>query len=367
MEMGRTNAIIMMANFKPTSQIYKHLLLILTVVVLFWAVVPTPSMAAKTDRYVVKKGDTLWDIAKRFLNDPWLWPEVWHINPKIRNPHLIYPGDVVLLYYIDGKPYLTLEGKGGIPAPKKGLKTVRLSPQAHSQPLEKAITTLPYDLIAPFLKHASVIAEDDILDDAPYVVSSFEEHLVSGTGNKVYAMGLTDSDTGSYTVVRPGVTYRDPQTDDILGYEVLHIADARVVKLGEPASLVISDARQEVLNEDRLLPYVGKKPDFYFFPSAPSSPVNGQIVSVMDGVALIGQYSVVVLNRGESHGMVIGHVLAVNQDGASVRDPVDRSPVKLPDERAGIMMIFRTFEKVSYALVLEAERAMAVNDHFTNP
>jgi len=356
-----------MANFKPTFQLYKHLLIILTAAALFWVAVPDQAVAAKTDRYVVKKGDTLWDIAKRFLNDPWLWPEVWHINPTIRNPHLIYPGDVVLLSYVDGKPYLTLEGKAGVPVPKKGLKTVRLSPKPHAQPLEKAITTLPYDLIGPFLKHASVIAEDDILEDAPYIVSSFEEHLVTGSGSKVYARGMTDSGTGNFTVVRPGVTYRDPQTDDILGYEVLHIADARVVKLGEPASLVIGEASQEVLNEDRLLPYEGKKPDFYFFPSAPSKPINGQIISVMGGVSLIGQYSVVVLNRGEADGMVTGHVLAVNQDGAYVRDPVDRSPVKLPDERAGLMMIFRTFEKVSYALILEAERSMTINDRFTNP
>ena len=204
-------------------------------------------------------------------------------------------------------------------------------------------------------------------DLAPYIVSSFEGHLISGTDNKVYARGMIDDGTGNYTVARLGVTYRDPTTDDILGYEVLHIADARVVKRGEPTSLVISDATQEVLNEDRLLPYEGKKPDFYFFPSAPSKLVNGQIISVMGGVSLIGQYSVVVLNRGEGDGMVAGHILIVNQDGDYVRDPIARSPVKLPDERAGMMMVFRTFEKVSYALVLEAERSMAINDRFTNP
>lgn len=365
--MSRTNAIKKMANFKPTLQLYKHLPLILTAVALLWVSMPGQTMAAKTERHVVKKGDTLWDLAKRFLNDPWLWPEVWHINPKIRNPHLIYPGDVVLLYYVDGKPYLTLEGKAGVPVPKKGLKTVRLSPRAYTQPLEKAISTLPYDLIAPFLKYASVIPDDDVLESAPYVVSSFEEHLVSGSGSKVYVRGMTDSETGNYTIVRPGATFLDPETDDILGYEVVHIADARVVQLGDPASLLIGEAAQEVLNADRLLPYEGKKPDFYFFPSAPSKPVNGQIISVMGGVSLIGQYSVVVINRGETAGMVAGHVLAVYQDGVYVRDPVERAPVKLPKERAGLMMVFRTFEKVSYALILEAERSMSINDSFSNP
>lgn len=335
--------------------------------ILLWAMVPGHAMAAKTDRYVVKKGDTLWDIAKRFLNDPWLWPEVWHINPKIRNPHLIYPGDVVLLYYVEGKPYLTLEGKAGVPVPEKGLKTVRLSPKAHAQPLEKAITTLPYDLVAPFLKHASVISDDDILDDAPYIVSSFEEHLIAGSDNKVYAMGIQNTQAGEFTVVRPGAAYRDPETDEILGYEVRHIADARLVKLGEPSTLLIGEVYQEVLNEDRLLPYEDKKQDFYFFPSAPPKPVNGQIISVLGGVTLIGQFSVVVINRGEMDGMATGHVLAVYQDGALVRDSVSRSPVKLPDERAGLMMVFRTFEKVSYALVLEAERTMSVRDRVVNP
>lgn len=356
-----------MANFKPTLQRYKHSLLIFSAVALIWVLASTQAFAAKTDRYVVKKGDTLWAIAKRFLNDPWLWPEVWHINPKIRNPHLIYPGDVVLLYYVDGKPYITLEGKAGVPVPKKGLKTVRLSPKAHAQPLEKAITTLPYDLIAPFLKYASVIPEEDILNKSPYIVSSFEGHLVAGADNKVYAMNMGQSQHSSYTVVRPGVIYRDPETDNILGYELLHVANARLIKGGEPATLLISETSQEVLKEDLLMPFEDKKPDYYFFPSSPTKPVNGQIISVLGGVSLIGQYSVVVINRGERDGMVAGHVLAVYQDGAYVRDTVKNAPVKLPDERAGLMMVFRTFEKVSYALILEAERTMAIQDRVLNP
>ena len=343
-------------------------MLALTVLGLFWFNSPVDVQAEQTNRYVVKKGDTLWDIAKRFLNDPWLWPEVWHINPKIRNPHLIYPGDVVSLSYVDGKPYITLEGKGGVPAPSaKGLKTVRLSPKAYSQPLEKAITTLPYELIAPFLKFSSVLPDPDMLEDAPYIVSSYEEHLVSGSDSRVYARNMSDSQIGNYIVARPGVTYRDPDTNDILGYEVLHIADARVIALGDPATVVIGKASQEILNEDRLIPYEAKKQDFYYYPSVPSKPVSGKLISVLGGVSLIGQYSVVVLNRGEVDGMAAGHVLAVYQDGAFVRDPIEREPVKLPKERAGLMMVFRVFEKVSYALILEAERSMSVNDSFTNP
>ena len=358
-----------MADFKPESRLYKHLLLVISAVLLFWTAQPQPVEAAKTDRYVVKKGDTLWDIAKRFLHDPWLWPEVWHINPKIRNPHLIYPGDVVLLTYVDGKPYLTLEGKGGLPLPgKKGLKTVRLSPKARVEPLEKAITTLPYELIAPFLKHASVISEEDLLDDAPYIVSSFEGHLIAGSENKIYAKGVEDTHTGEYTVVRRGPVYRDPQTHNILGYEVKHIADARLVKLGEPATLVIGETYQEVLNADRLIPYVAEKKDYYFYPSAPKHEISGQIISVLgEGVTQIGQYHAVVINRGEVDGLLAGNIMAVYQAGEVVRDSVNIGPVQLPDERAGLMMVFRTFEKVSYGLILEAERSMGLHDRVTNP
>ena len=359
-----------MADFKPESRFYKHFLLILSAVFLLWAAQPMTVEAAKTDRYVVKKGDTLWDIAKRFLNNPWLWPEVWHINPKIRNPHLIYPGDVVLLSYVDGKPYITLEGKGGLPAPtKKGLKTVRLSPQAYSEPLEQAITTIPYELIAPFLKHASVITEEDLLDDAPYIVSSFEGHLIAGSENKVYAMNVEEgSGVGQFTVARRGPVYRDPESDDILGYEVKHIADARLVKMGKPATLIIGDTNQEVLNGDRLIPYVGQKTDFYFYPSAPKNEIKGQIISVLgEGVTQIGQYNAVVINRGDADGMLPGNILAVYQSGQVVRDNISYSPVQLPDERAGLMMVFRTFEKVSYALILEAERTMGLYDRISNP
>ena len=145
------------------------------------------------ERYVVVKGDTLWDISKRFLNDPWLWPSVWHINPSIRNPHLIYPGDIIVMYIVDGKPYITLDGQagmrpGGTSAPEKlpreikpGLKVVKLSPSSRVSGIHKAISTIPMNAIRPFLDRPRVVTEDQI-DDAPYIVSSYEEHLISGTG-----------------------------------------------------------------------------------------------------------------------------------------------------------------------------------------
>ena len=318
------------------------------------------------DRYVVKKGDTLWDISKRFLNDPWMWPEVWHINPKIRNPHLIYPGDVIALYYVDGKPYITLEGAGGIPLSKPGIKTVKLSPSIHSQSLERAIPTIPREAIAPFLQSARVVTEED-LERAPYIVSSYEEHLISGAGYKIYARNIKDPTIGAYHVIRPGDVYRDPVTEKVLGYEAEDIADAHVLRTGDPTTLRVKETRKEVLNGDLLLPFEERNLEFKFFPRAPDRPIDGQIISVFKGVSMIGQYNVVVLNRGANDGLKPGHVLAVYQKGERVRDTVAYENITLPDERAGLVMVFQSFDNLSYALVMEAINTMSLLDRVTNP
>lgn len=324
------------------------------------------------ERYVVKKGDTLWDIAGRFLNDPWLWPQVWHINPEIRNPHLIYPGDVVVLYRdADGKPYLTLEGSGGM-VPPRDVETVKLSPRPRYEPIEKAIPTIRRAVIAPFLQRPRVVTEEE-LEDSPYIVSSYEGHLISGTGNRIYARDIQDESIGRYDVVRPGRIYRDPRTGEVLGYEVIQLAEARVIR-GESgpddvATLNIMQAQQEVLNGDLLLPVEQQKLDFNFFPRSPRKEIEGEIIAVHNGLSQIGQYNVVVLNKGARDGLEPGHVLAIYQDGGTARDPDSwfGFHVDLPDERAGILMVFRTYEKVSYALVMEAYRSLHVNDKVANP
>ena len=342
------------------------------------------SMAAPNypERYVVVKGDTLWDISKRFLNDPWLWPSVWHINPNIRNPHLIYPGDIIVMYMVDGKPYITLDGQAGMqPVPvvsrkptepvKPGLKVVKLSPSARVSGIHKAISTIPMNAIRPFLDRPRVVTEDQ-LEDAPYIVSSYEEHLISGTGNRVYARNLTNPLSG-YNIVRPGIEYVDPETDDVLGYEAIYLADARFVKAGkdedEPATLVVTKALREVLNNDVLIPHEEREQMFQFTPRSPETKVKGQIMAVFNGVSQIGQHMVVVLNRGEKDGLAPGHVLAVLQKGAKVNDSRKWifSSVNLPDERAGIMMVFKTYKNLSYALIMEASRAMHIHDRFENP
>ena len=337
------------------------------------------------ERHVVVKGDTLWDISKRFLNDPWLWPSVWHINPSIRNPHLIYPGDIIVMYVVDGKPYITLDGQAGVvpayaAASKKprmsepvrpGLNVVKLSPSVRVSGIHKAIPTIRMNLIRPFLDRPRLVTED-LLDDAPYIVSSYEEHLISGTGNRVYALNIGEPLSG-YNIVRPGIEYVDPESGDVLGYEAIHLANARLVKIGkdedEPATLIITKALREVLNNDVLIPYEENEQMFQLTPRPPEAEVKGQIMAVFNGVTQIGQYMVVVLNRGENDGLAPGHVLAVLRKGAEVNDPQSWvfSGVDLPDERAGIMMVFKTYKKLSYALIMKANRALHVNDRFENP
>ncbi len=351
------------------------------------AEVPEKSNIAVHDypeRYVVVKGDTLWDISKRFLKSPWLWPSVWHINPGIRNPHLIYPGDIIVMYMVDGKPYITLDGQAGMHPDKKnasrpkmprdikpGLKVVKLSPSSRVSGIHKAISTIPMSAIRPFIDRPRVVTEDQ-LDDAPYIVSSYEEHLISGTGNRIYARNLK-TPLPAYNIVRPGKEYIDPESGDVLGYEALYLADARLIKAGkgddELSTLSVTKALREVLNNDILIPQEQREQMFQFSPRSPESEVKGQIISVYGGVSQIGQYMVVILNRGEDDGLAPGHVLAVMQKGAEVTDSRRFlfSSVDLPDERAGIMMVFKTYKNLSYAIIMEEDRAIHVNDRFENP
>lgn len=312
------------------------------------------------DRYVVVEGDTLWDISARFLRDPWLWPEIWYANPEIKNPHLIYPGDIITLVYIDGEPRLRVE---------RGMPTIKLSPQARETRLDKAIPTIPLDAIRPFLTEPRVTTEA-ALAAAPYIVQSAGEHLVVGAGDRIYVRAIDDATPSRYAVVRKGEIYVDPLTGENLGVEAMYVGDARLQKTGDPATLLLTRSNREALIGDRLLPAAGDAYDTNFMPRAPDHGIEGQILSVIDGVNQIGRYQIVVINRGEREGLQPGHVLAVYQRGEVVPDQVSedrRDVVKLPDERAGLLMVFRTFEKVSYALVMRASTNMHVADVVRNP
>lgn len=324
------------------------------------------------ERYIVQKGDTLWDISARFLRDPWYWPEIWEVNPDIQNPHLIYPGDEIVLTYEGGKPVLRVR--------RDGRPTVKLSPAVRTlSGSEGAIATLPLDAIKEFLNRSRVVTDGE-LENAPYIVSLGEEHLVGGEGFKVYARGLDAGASSRYGVFRRGEAYRNPDAEDeILGYEALYVGDSVVERPGDPSTLMLTDTAREVLAGDRLFPLANDAIADQLVPNVPGTRLEGKIISVIDGVSQIGQYQVVVINLGTEDGAAPGDVMAVYQTGATIRDRFAKSPkvrsvvnrnydlVTLPNERAGVVVVFRTFERVSYALVMKATRAIHVLDTVTNP
>ncbi len=317
------------------------------------------------DSYVVQKGDTLWDISSMFLRDPWYWPEIWYVNPQVENPHLIYPGDVLTLVYVDGQPQL--RSSRGTVAGATG--TDRLSPRIREEALDQAVTTIPYEVIAPFLDKGMVLSRKEIAD-LPHVVALRDDHLVAATGNDAYVRGDLAGPDATYSVVRVGSKLVDPDDGDLLGYEGIYIAEGQVRREGDPATVRLSDSQRETMKGDRLVARTDPLP-LQFQPRAPDRPVEGRIVHVVDGVTQIGQYQVIVLNRGERDGLEPGHVLSVWQAGRKVRDDVDSGlfgrKVQLPDEMAGTLMVFKTYERLSYALVMQAEGPIHTLDKVRNP
>jgi len=319
------------------------------------------------DVYVVVKGDTLWDISGVFLERPWLWPEIWRINPQIENPHLIYPGDRIALVWVEGQPRLVLErGVAGRTYKLTPSDTERLSPQIRATPLESAIPAIRLDAIQGFLVQNRVV-DPEVLSDAPYVVLGESERLVLGAGDRLYVRGnLPDSE--SFSIMRRGPLYVDPETNEVLGQEATYIGLGRTVSQDDDiATMFLSSTRQEVQIGDRVLPTEERKVASTFFPSSPQGDTDGQIISVFDGVTQVGPYDVVVLNRGEREGLEVGNVLAIYKRGALARDRIANETIRLPSERAGLLMVFRTFEKLSYGLVLAAERPLSINDQVRNP
>ena len=339
-----------------------------------------PAMADNyPNSYSVVRGDTLWDISARFLRDPWLWPEVWQVNEQIINPHLIYPGDVITLVWVDGRPQLRL-----------GSGSVRLSPRVRYEDLGNAIPTIPYDLISAFLAKPTVL-DRSVADALPYVLASSDGRLVMAEGNSVYARGDIAAGT-SYNLMHIGDAYFDPETNVIFGYEATNVGQGAVVRAGDPATLKIVDSNREILRGDRLLPIDPRDVGHNYYPLPAPTDLDGSIISVVDGVAYIGQYDIIVLNRGANAGLEDGSVVSIYQRGDLVSDPYartnvtsnpqdgfvkrvkkafsgegDANLVKLPDEPAGVAMVFRTYDSISYALVMRAEREIHEGDNIRTP
>jgi len=312
------------------------------------------------DQYVVVKGDTLWDISARFLRDPWLWPEVWYVNPQVANPHLIYPGDTLNLVYVDGKPQIQAT---------RGHPTVTLSPRIREESLENAIPTIPLDAIEQFLTRVIVVDKDEI-EHSPYVVQSADEHVVTGAGDRVYVRGIENRDITLFDLYQPGEAFIDPDTGEVLGQEALYVGTGPVQHFGDPATIKLTETSREVRVGDRLLPADRSTPAVHFQPHAVPAGTEGHIIAVIDGVTEIGQFNVVALDLGTREGMEIGHVMRVFQQGEVIKDTVSSKygkTVKLPDEEAGVVMVFRTFDKVSFGLIMSATRAIHVNDYVRTP
>lgn len=358
------------------------------------------------DQYTVQKGDTLWGIAGKFLKDPWKWPQVWQINrEQIKDPHWIYPGDVIRLDRSGDSPSLSLAGSGASGGTMRDAEgnVVKVEPRIRFENLQEAIPSIPGSVIGPFLSQPLVI-EAGGLDTAPTIVATEESRVIIGAGDSAYADRIGSNDALNWQVFRPGMALRDPDSGEILGYEARYVGDARVRRFGNPTTLEIVKARQEINRGDRLMPARESAYPTYM-PRAPTKPIRGVIMSVDGGVSEVGQYQIVTLNRGGRDGLEVGHVLAsfrrgqlVNASGRStpVSDsrwasgmdirpnpvvpeppgssvagatgvPISAGPLRLPDERNGLMFVFRVFDKMSYAMVMRSTRPIYVGDIVQTP
>jgi hypothetical protein len=380
------------------------------------------------NEYTVVKGDTLWGIAGRFLKDPWKWPQIWEMNrDQIKDPHWIYPGNVIHLDKSGDSPRLSMGGSGGaggMGGPSGGTEAeaqanvVMVEPRIRVEPLQTAIPTIPGSVIGPFLSQPLVVVAGG-LDNAPTILATEEGRVVVGMGDTAYADRIGTAAAVNWQVFREGSTLRDPETGEVLGIEAKYVGDARVRRFGNPTTLEITKARQEINRGDRLTPAREAAYPSYV-PHAPEKLVRARIMSVEDGVSELGQFQIVTINRGDRAGLEIGHVLASDHRGALVTssgqvrsaDPYESAssawlgrlafwnrmgetkpvPVvpdpprqaetgdtskagarlegdvfRLPDERNGLVIVFRVFEKMSYGLVMKATKPIYVGDVLQTP
>jgi len=368
--------------------------------------------------YTVVKGDTLWGIAGRFLKDPWKWPQIWEMNrDEIKNPHWIYPGNVIHLDKTGANPRLTMGGPGvpsGDTGPSGGTEAqaqanvVHVDPRSRVEPLERAIPSIPGSAIGPFLTQPMVV-EKGGLDNSPVILATQESRVILGEGDTMYADKIGNTDGVNWQVFRPGNALVDPDTGELLGYEAKYLGDARVSRFGNPTTLRITKAREEIDSGDRLMP--ARETSFpSYVPRAPDKPIKGVIMSVDGGVVELGQFQIVTINRGARDGIEVGHVLASYHRGQIVsaggtthasdlalgfqtpgwwnkltgstpapvptNDPsgdqpagarLEGHPVQIPDERNGLIFVFRVFEKMSYGMVMKATRPLYVGDVVQTP
>ena len=394
----------------------RSILLVMTLLLAPWVRAVELAPGAP-ETYVVRPGDTLWSIAGRFLRDPWRWREVWRSNTDIANPNKIYPGDVLRLSIVNGQPRISVDRGGETTTGYSGgMRVVKLSPRVRVSSLTSEIPTIPIASVAPFLTQPYV-ADSDAIKSAPYVVGFPDEHIVAGLGDSFYVRRIDQATHAHFQVLRPGKAYRDPDSNELLGYEAAFVANADLERLGDPAKLQVVRSELEVAIGDRVMPASMEEPLSNFYPHPAPAGLRGRILAVLGGVSQVGRLDVVVINKGSEEKVRVGDVFEVFRGGDRARDQVrngnyahdwrEETPlskefwwgsdakfqgflhdepdganeplpptvyVSKPDatyikpyERSGVLMVFRTFERVSFALVLEADRSMRVQDRIAAP
>jgi len=364
-----------------------------------WAQAPTSPLAIKPDapdRYIVVPGDTLWGISQRYTDSPWRWPELWNMNKdQIRNPHLIYPGYVLLLDRERGQ--LTIaqpgtepgteprtgardadagtQGSAPVSAPPSSATTdpsiVKLTPHLRAESLARqGIPSIPANLIEPFLTRPLVI-EPEGLDKAPTIVGTQTDRVIISAGNSAYVRGIGSSKEDTWYIYRRGGALIDPDTNQTLGYEAIYLGTAQVTRPGDPATIVLTTAVREVGAGDKLV--AASRPQaISYAPHAPGTKIKGRVMTIYGGgrVGEGGPQSVITVNRGRADGVEVGHVLALYSKGGVVRDmsqPQKNETISLPDERAGLAFVFRVFDRISYALVMHVTRPVSPLDVVQTP
>lgn len=358
----------------------RRLAALCVVAALFGAVATADTLQIRPDapeRYVVVKGDTLWDISERFLDSPWRWPELWRGNPHIQNPHLIYPGDILTLVFVDGEPRLQITRAGQPlpavlppPAPRPGLQTEQRFPRARATPIRGAIPVVNIEDIQRFLRELSLLDSASIVA-APYIVSAQEGRIMAARGDRVYAMGMSAAERGDkFHIYHIGKPVRDPDTDEVIAYEGIFVGDAELERLGRPSTLLLTATKRETATGDRLLTALDESDLTDFYPKPPDTDIAAKILNVIDGGGMAGLYQSVVINAGIADGLQRGDVLSTFTRQEIVEDTVTKKMgdvVRLPARRSGTLMVIKPFARLSYALVMESRLPLRVHDEVRAP
>ncbi|MDH4148981.1 MAG: LysM peptidoglycan-binding domain-containing protein [Betaproteobacteria bacterium] len=349
------------------------------------------------ERYTVQRGDTLWSISGRYLKEPWRWPELWKMNQEqVKNPHLIYPGDVIVLDRSGGGAQLSL----------LKLDTAKLQPKVRSEPSARsAVPSISPSAIEPFMSRPLVVGIDE-LEGAARIIAASESRMTLGAGDRAFVRGITKEKGNQWQIFRRGDALIDPETNEILGYEATYLGEARVHQHGDVATIDIVKSVQEVHYNDRLIPLGKQVPVFAYVPHPPNVKIKGRIINAYGGLQETGPLSIVTLSKGSRDGVQVGNVLAIERSQTTARysqrteplygrtglsgsdsprvyyaetvpprevlgnetQAVSRDDIaKLPDDRYGLLMVFRTFDRASFALIMEASRPVAISDYVTNP